>query len=72
MREFGLWDLDQASLRDYFPEFAELAEWCYFNDCTHVHEPSCEVRRRVESGELNAARYDTYVRLAEDLEQTSR
>jgi ribosome biogenesis GTPase len=72
VREFGLWDLDRASLRDYFPEFAEAGEWCRFNDCTHVHEPSCEVRRRVESGELNAARYDTYLRLAEDLEQTSR
>ena len=72
VREFGLWDLDRASLRDYFPEFAEPAEYCRFNDCTHVHEPACEVRHRVESGELNAARYDTYLRLTEDLEQTSR
>lgn len=68
IREFGLWDLDRNSLRDYFPELEEPSELCRFTDCTHVHEPNCEVKDRVERGELNAARYDTYVRLWEDLE----
>jgi ribosome biogenesis GTPase len=67
IREFGLWDLDRESLRDYFPEFSEPAESCKFNDCTHTHEPGCEVKERVESGTLNRARYDTYLRLYEDL-----
>ena len=67
IREFGLWDLDRESLRDYFPEFDEPNESCRFTDCTHVHEPNCEVKALVEAGELNAARYETYVRLWEDL-----
>jgi ribosome biogenesis GTPase len=67
IREFGLWDLRPDTLREYFPEFVEPAEYCRFNDCTHLHEPDCEVKKRVERGQLNAARYDTYVRLAEDL-----
>jgi ribosome biogenesis GTPase len=67
IREFGLWDLDRESLRDYFPEFEEPSELCRFTDCTHVHEPDCEVQERVERGELNAARYETYVRLWGDL-----
>lgn len=67
IREFGLWDLDGESLRDYFPEFAEAAESCRFNDCTHTHEPQCEVKERVESGAINRARYDTYLRLLSDL-----
>lgn len=69
IREFGLWDLDLESLRDYFPEFAEPSEYCRFNDCTHLHEPGCEVKERGENGELSAARYATYVRLAEDIAQ---
>lgn len=68
IREFGLWDLDRESLREYFPEFAEASELCRFTDCTHVHEPDCEVQLRVEQGELNEARYDTYVRLWEGME----
>jgi ribosome biogenesis GTPase len=67
IREFGLWDLDRESLRDYFPEFEEPAVSCRFNDCSHVHEPQCEVKARVEAGTINRARYDTYVRLYEDL-----
>jgi len=67
IREFGLWDLDRESLRDYFPEFDEAAELCRFTDCTHVHEPDCEVKDRVERGELNRARYETYARLWQDL-----
>ncbi len=63
IREFGLWDLDRETLRDYFPEFEEAAEYCRFNDCTHTHEPQCEVKDRVERGEINRARYDTYLRL---------
>lgn len=68
IREFGLWDLDREALRDYFPEFEEPMELCRFTDCTHIHEPDCEVKDRVESGDLSAARYETYVRLWQDLE----
>jgi ribosome biogenesis GTPase len=67
IREFGLWDITPQSLRQSFPEFEEAAEWCRFNDCTHLHEPDCEVKRRVGRGEINPARYDAYVRLANDL-----
>ncbi|HUP63489.1 MAG TPA: ribosome small subunit-dependent GTPase A [Thermoanaerobaculia bacterium] len=67
IREFGLWNLDRDALRDYFPEFDQPAESCRFTDCTHVHEPDCEVKDAVERGEIHRARYETYVRLYDDL-----
>src|ERR1051326_450986 len=67
IREFGLWDLTPRALRASFPDFDVAAELCRFNDCTHLHEPACEVKERVARGELSRARYDTYVRLTEDL-----
>lgn len=67
IREFGLWDLDRDTLRDYFPELEEPSERCRFTNCTHVHEPDCEVKERVENGEIHRARYETYVRLWTDL-----
>jgi len=67
IREFGLWDLDRDSLRDYFPEFDEPAESCRFTDCSHVHEPNCAVKDAVDEGIVRPARYETYVRLYNDL-----
>jgi ribosome biogenesis GTPase len=67
IREFGLWDMDAAMLRYYFPEFEGASLACRFNDCTHTHEPDCGVRDAVERGEIAEERYDTYLRIAEDL-----
>jgi ribosome biogenesis GTPase len=69
IREFGLWDLTLDSLKEYFPEFEEASEYCRFNDCSHLHEPGCAVKERVEEGTIDAARYATYVRLADDIAQ---
>ena len=68
IREFGLWNLDREGLRDYFPEFEEPSESCRFTNCTHVHEPDCEVKARVEAGEISTARYETYSRLWTEIE----
>src|SRR5438132_2152236 len=70
IREFGLWDIKPEALREAFPEFEEAAEWCRFNDCTHLHEPDCEVKKRVERGEISPARYDAYLRLATESERS--
>ena len=67
IREMGLWDLDPAALRDYFPEFDDAAQSCRFRDCSHLHEPDCAVRRAVERGDVSRRRYETYLRILESL-----
>ncbi len=68
IRELGLWRLGPEDLRLYFPELAEVAVGCKFNDCSHVHEPACAVRDAVDEGSLPEARYATYRRILESLE----
>lgn len=46
-----------------FPDLAELAGDCRFRDCRHLHEPGCAVRRAVETGGLDAGRYEAYRRI---------
>lgn len=46
-----------------FREFRPFLNRCFFQDCTHVHEPKCRVREAVEGGEIAARRYDSYVSL---------
>ena len=60
-------DLDEA-----FPEIAERAPDCRFDDCTHVHEPGCAVLAAVETGAIARERYDSYVKLRTELEEVER
>ena len=67
VRFFGLAEMSPDELRWLFPEFEKHVHSCKFNDCAHDHEPECAVKAAVESGEVSAARYETYLRLLEEL-----
>ncbi len=68
MRELGVW-AEPSSLEAAFPEIEALAEGCRYRGCGHQQEPGCGVRAAVESGDLSQARYDSYVKLAQELAQ---
>ncbi|OGO48502.1 MAG: ribosome small subunit-dependent GTPase A [Chloroflexi bacterium RBG_16_64_43] len=63
IRAMGLWDIEPEELDAYFPEIRPLVDQCQFNDCSHLSEPGCAVRRAAESGGIDPRRYDSYTRL---------
>jgi ribosome biogenesis GTPase / thiamine phosphate phosphatase len=63
MRSLALWDTEPEELDGYFPELASRIDGCQFNDCSHTHEPGCAILAAVETGEVNKARYESYLRL---------
>lgn len=63
LRTLALWDIEGEELDAYFKEIAPLVPDCQFNDCSHSHEPGCAVRKAVTRGEIQPARYDSYLRL---------
>jgi ribosome biogenesis GTPase len=69
LREVGLWALPARELDRCFPEMRDRRDECRFGDCRHVAEPECAVRRAAEEGEISAERYDSYLRLLEELEE---
>ena len=68
VRDFGLWHADPADLARGFVEFQRFAPSCRFADCLHLAEPDCAVREAVATGVIDAARYDSYRRIAESLQ----
>jgi len=60
MREFGLVDITRQELSGYFPEMRALAGQCQFNDCLHLEEPGCSVKRAVQEGRIAPDRYLSY------------
>jgi len=67
VRFFGLAEMSPEELRWLFPEFEKYVHSCKFNDCGHDHEPGCAVKAAVEANEISETRYDTYLRLLEEL-----
>ncbi len=69
IRSLSPWDVEPDELDAYYIEIARYVPDCKFPDCTHTHEPGCAVRAAVERGEISYARYDSYLRLREALEE---
>ena len=72
---FSSFDTDQMelilkeNLQYAFPDFGRFLGKCRFDDCSHRKEPDCAVRSAVEAGEIEASRYESYLRLYEKSSQ---
>jgi ribosome biogenesis GTPase len=66
IRELQLWG-EPSSLDSTFPEIDQLAALCGFRDCSHQHEPGCEVQRALSQGDLDQARWNNFLKLQKEL-----
>jgi len=66
LRELQLWS-DASSLDAVFQDIADLGASCHFSDCRHGSEPDCAVQAALASGELDADRFESYVKLQKEL-----
>jgi ribosome biogenesis GTPase len=60
VKEFGLIDMTQDELAQYFPEMQALLSQCRFNNCKHINEPGCAVKAAMEQGTVALERYQSY------------
>ena len=68
LREVGMWALAPDSLDVCFPELRPYLEHCRFADCRHSVEPDCAVRAAVQAGEVSVRRYESFLKLRDELE----
>jgi len=61
----------ERGLAKVFPEIAHAARGCRFRDCTHTHEPGCEVRARFEAGDFSEGRLGAYLALAAEMRSSA-
>jgi ribosome biogenesis GTPase / thiamine phosphate phosphatase len=71
MRELQLWDVEEG-IETSFEEIEELAAQCYFSDCKHQTEPCCAVREALESGTVDAGRFENYLKMQHELDYLAR
>jgi len=65
IKGFGMVEMDKDELGDYFPEFFKLKSLCKFNNCLHIEEPKCAVKKALENEELAWSRYKSYLQILE-------
>lgn len=63
IKGFGLIDIAPEELCHYFPDLFAYASKCKFYNCTHIHEPGCEVIKAFEEGKIAPVRYENYVKM---------
>ncbi len=69
IKGFGLFDISNFELKDFFKEFISV-EQCKFNNCLHHNEPGCNVKILVENGSISRSRYDNYIQLLEEIQNS--
>ncbi len=59
----------KEELQHLFPEIEPVFGQCRFTGCAHVSEPGCAVHALVEEGAMARSRYESYVKLYEELKK---
>jgi ribosome biogenesis GTPase len=72
MREFGIVDMTKQELSHYFPEMRALLQDCQFNNCLHINEPGCAIKKAVEDGRIDAERYVSYWNILDSIGEKFR
>lgn len=62
VKEWGLVDMNQQEISDYFPEMRERRLECKFGSkCIHINEPKCAILEAVKAGAIALSRYENYL-----------
>ena len=69
IREFGLEDIPKQELSHYFQEMRSRLNDCQFNNCLHINEPGCAIKKALNEGKLSLDRYVSYCVMLDSIEE---
>ncbi|TWO33383.1 ribosome small subunit-dependent GTPase A [Seonamhaeicola sediminis] len=72
IKGFGVVDMDKEEVGDYFPEIFALKQGCKFNNCLHVQEPKCAVKKALDNEEIAFSRYRSYLQILQGDDENYR
>ena len=72
IKAFGLVNFKKEEISHFFLEIFKSSHQCKFQNCSHSHEPGCNVKEAVESGLIAKSRYKNYILMLEDDEGNYR
>ena len=60
IKTFELFDIEKNQIKNYFPEFIKINDKCKFNNCLHINEPNCEIKKEIDKS-IWKRRYNNYL-----------
>lgn len=72
LQAFGLAHLTPDELEASFVEFHDYQGKCRFRDCLHEAEPGCALRAAVDSGAVDARRFEHFRLIREEIREAKR
>ena len=70
IKGFGTFDMQREEVGHYFKEIFLTSKDCRFGNCTHTNEPDCAVRVAVENARIAPSRYESYLSLLGDCNES--
>jgi ribosome biogenesis GTPase len=68
IKEMGFLNMEKQDVAHNYQEFFEFSKNCKFNDCLHLNEPGCAVKKAIESGNIHELRYQSYMSILDEIE----
>ena len=62
-------DMNEIDISHHFPGMEKDFDKCFYNDCLHVHEKNCEIKKKVEEGNIPSIFYESYLKLLEEIKE---
>jgi len=67
IRDFGLWDINEAQITEGFIEFRAYNGQCRFHNCRHMNEPDCAIKQAANNNEINPLRLSSYQQMLTEI-----
>ncbi len=67
--QFGIDHIQPDELSKLFPEFRSHSIRCDFDNCSHVKELRCGIKKGVEEGTIDQLRYESYCKFRYELDR---
>lgn len=68
--DIDLLDIDELGF--LFKDFRPYLGKCYFNNCRHISEPKCAIRKAIEDGVVQKRRYESYLQIFQKLKYSKK
>lgn len=69
---FDVLNVESTELSGLFTEFNDYVNQCRFDDCAHLGEPDCGIKKAVEEGFISRSRYESYAAIYKELKEKEK